>query len=199
MMSREFTRREKILLLVLCLLLLIVLYYQFLIKDVDETIEKYDTTDLETELLIEQAKAMQIKQMDAELKKASPGTLTLVASYNNMKNEITALNDIFSAADTYNIEFVQPVREGDSVRRDIHIVFTAGSYDRAEEIIKKIHDCKYRCLVKDVRVIKGSGTGIGTGTVSASVTATFFETMYGADTTVGLEVKEDEGKKTSEE
>ena len=38
MMSREFTTREKILLLVLCVLLLGIVYYEFIIKYVDETI-----------------------------------------------------------------------------------------------------------------------------------------------------------------
>ena len=42
MMSREFTTREKILLLVLCVLLLGIVYYEFIIKYVDETIKQYN-------------------------------------------------------------------------------------------------------------------------------------------------------------
>ena len=85
MMSREFTSREKILLLVLCVLLLGIAYYEFIIKDVDETIKKYDTEDLETELLIEQTKAQSIMDMEAEMKNAKAQTGSVVASYNNIK------------------------------------------------------------------------------------------------------------------
>lgn len=187
MMSREFTPREKILLLVLCVMLLGILYFQFIVKDVDETIEKYNTEELETELLMEQTKAMQIKQMEQELKNADPGTLTLVASYNNVKNELNELNDIFSAANAYNLEFAVPIKEGSYVRRDIHITFTAGSYKSAEAIIQKLHDCKYRCLIQNLSINNGSGIGIQTGSVSANMTVTFFETMYDATTTKGLE------------
>lgn len=191
MMSREFTPREKILMLVLCVLLLGIMYFQFIVRDVNETIEKYNTEELETELLMEQTKAMQIKQMEQELKNADPGTLTLVASYNNVKNELNELNDIFSAANAYNLEFAVPVKEGSYVRRDIHVVFSAGSYSSAEAIIKKIHDCRYRCLIQNLSINNGSGIGIQSGTVSANMTVTFFETMYDATTTKGLEVIDD--------
>ena len=85
MMSREFTTREKILLLVLCVLLLGIVYYEFIIKYVDETIKQYNTEDMETELLIEQAKAQSIMDMESEMKNTKAKTGSVVASYNNIK------------------------------------------------------------------------------------------------------------------
>ncbi|SCJ72242.1 Uncharacterised protein [uncultured Eubacterium sp.] len=197
MMSREFTSREKILLLVLCVLLLGIAYYEFIIKDVDETIKKYDTEDLETELLIEQTRAQSIMDMEAEMKNAKDQTGSVVASYNNIKNEISALNDIFSAASTYNFDFSQAIKDGDAVRRDISVSFTAGSYNTTESIIAKLHGCKYRCLIRNISINTSSGEGISSGEVSVSMTVTFFETMYNANTTDGLEENKDEGKTTA--
>lgn len=197
MMSREFTTREKILLLVLCVLLLGIVYYEFIIKYVDETIKQYNTEDMETELLIEQAKAQSIMDMESEMKNTKAKTGSVVASYNNIKNEISALNDIFGAASTYNFDFNQAIKDGDAVRRDINISFTAGSYSTAEAIIEKLHDCKYRCLIRNISINTSSGEGISSGSVSVSMTVTFFETMYNANTTDGLEENKDEGTTTS--
>lgn len=197
MMSREFTTREKILLLVLCVLLLGIVYYEFIIKDVDETIKQYDTEDLETELLIEQTKAQSIMDMEAEMKNTKAETDSVVASYSNIKNEISALNDIFAAASTYNFDFNQAMKDGDAVRRDINISFTAGSYSTAERIIEKLHDCKYRCLIRNISINTSSGEGISSGSVSVSMTVTFFETMYNANTTDGLEESEKDAGKTT--
>lgn len=197
MMSREFTSREKILLVVLCVLLLGILYYEFIVKDVEETIKKYDTEDLETELLIEQTKAASIMDMEAEMEAAKAESGSVVASYNNIKNEISALNDIFAAASTYNFDFNQAIKDGDAVRRDISISFTASSYNTAEAIIEKLHDCKYRCLIRNISINTSSGEGISSGSVSVSMTVTFFETMYNANTTDGLEESSDEGNTTA--
>lgn len=197
MMSREFTTREKILLLVLCVLLLGIVYYEFIVKDVDETIKQYDTEDLETELLIEQTKAQSIMDMEAEMKNTKAETDSVVASYSNIKNEISALNDIFAAASTYNFDFNQAMKDGDAVRRDINISFTAGSYSTAERIIEKLHDCKYRCLIRNISINTSSGEGISSGSVGVSMTVTFFETMYNANTTDGLEESEKDAGKTT--
>lgn len=197
MMSREFTSREKILLVVLCVLLLGILYYEFIVKDVEETIKKYNTEDLETELLIEQSKAASIMDMEAEMEAAKAESGSVVASYNNIKNEISALNDIFAAATTYNFDFNQAIKDGDAVRRDITISFTASSYNTAESIIEKLHDCKYRCLIRNISINTSSGEGISSGSVSVSMTVTFFETMYNANTTDGLEESSDEGNTTA--
>lgn len=189
-MSREFSKREKALLLVLCVLLLGILYWQFIYKATEEAVAKYDTVDLETDLLMEQTKASQIKQMEAELKNIDFSAMSVVESYNNMKSELAELNDIFAASTAYNLDFATPVRDGDDVRRNINITFTAPSYARAEAIIESIYNCKYRCLIRDVSIANGSGSNIGAGSVRASMTVTFFETMYNATTEKGLEEAE---------
>ena len=181
MMSRSFTKREKILLLVLCVLLLGILYYQFVYKTTVAMIDKYDTADLETDLQIEQTKAINIKNMEKEINANKSGSGGVVASYNNIKNELAALNDIFAAASSYNLDFGQAVQDGDAVRREVNVTFTAANYSQAKAIIKAIHDCRYRCLIRSMSVSAADTE------VSATMDVTFFETMYNANSNGGLE------------
>ncbi|MGF6376144.1 hypothetical protein M2140_001215 [Clostridiales Family XIII bacterium PM5-7] len=193
MLSRNFSKREKILLVVLCALLFGLLYYQFVIKEVNQIIEANSTEELETELLTEQSRAMDIVRMKKEMDENKSMTNKVVASYNNVKNEISALNTIFANAVDYNLNFSDPVKEGDAVRRVIDISFTARSYDGAVSIIKELYNCKYRCLIRNINISPGSSTGgINSGTVSVNLQVTFFETMFNADTQQGLEEIKDE-------
>ena len=57
MMSRSFTKREKILLLIMAVLLLGLVYYRFVIVETANAVERYDVSELESELLVEQMKA----------------------------------------------------------------------------------------------------------------------------------------------
>ena len=52
MMSRSFTKREKILLLIMAVLLLGLVYYRFVIVETANAVERYDVTELESELLV---------------------------------------------------------------------------------------------------------------------------------------------------
>lgn len=189
MMHREFTTREKILLLVLCFIMLAVFYYEIVVKNVEETIQRYDTSELEIELMMEQQKAMQIQSMEQEMAILKESG-SLVPTYNNIKSTIRELNDIFDGAQEYHFEFGKAVRDGDAVRRDISITFSASSYAGAEAIIQKLHDCKYRCLIRTLSISSGSETG----GVNASLQVTFYETMYEASSTLGLEEAKNEAQ-----
>lgn len=180
MMSREFTRREKLLLIIMCILLIGILYFQFVYKPVKENIKKYDTSKLETTLLKEQTKAANIKKMNTEMATNKASNVGVVATYNNVKKELSALNTIFASASSFNLEFADPVKDGDAVRRNVNITFTTGSYTTANTIIRNLHNCKYRCLIRTVSLTKGDGG------VSGTMQVTFFETLYGAKNADGL-------------
>ncbi len=190
MMSREFTKREKILLVVMCALLLGILYFQFVYKPAKASIKKYDIEKLQDELVTEQQKATKIKKMKSEMASNKTDNVGEIASYNNLTNEISALNDIFAAADTFNLNFSEPVKDGQAVRRNIDISFTAGSYKTAEGIISDLYSCKYRCLIRTLN-LSSSGGSVGSGAVSGTVKVTFFETLYNASSESGLKTAED--------
>lgn len=193
MMSREFTKREKILLVVMCVLLLGILYFQFVYKPAKANIKKYDTTDIQEQLLTEQAKATSIEKMKNEMATNKASNVGEVSSYNNLTNEISALNDIFTPANTFNLNFAAPVKDGGAVRRNIDITFSAGSYNTAESIIDALYSCKYRCLIRTVN-ITSSGGSVGSGSVSGTVKVTFFETLYNATSQSGLKSSSDTTK-----
>lgn len=190
MLSREFTTREKILIVALAFLLIGILYYQFVYKTTKANIKKYDTSTLSSTLKIEQSKAQKMKTMKAEMASNKQKDNGVVASYNNIKNEVKALNDIFAGATTYNVEFEDPTKDGEAVRRNIDITFTTTSYSSAKKIINKLYKCKYRCLISDISIGSVSSTGTNasssTGSVSGTIKATFFETLYNAVTEDGL-------------
>ena len=174
----------------MCALLLGILYFQFVYKPAKANIKKYDTTDLQEQLMTEQAKATSIKKMKKEMATNKAGNVGEVTSYNNLTNEISALNDIFAAASTFNFDFSEPVKDGDAVRRNIDITFSAGSYSTAESIISSLYSCKYRCLIRTVNITSAGGS-VGSGSVSGTVKVTFFETLYNATTQSGLKSSSD--------
>ncbi|MDD2218376.1 MAG: hypothetical protein PHX63_08120 [Eubacteriales bacterium] len=189
MKKRNFSLREKILFTILAVLLIAVMYYQFVLGNVDKASQKYDLDALNEELQTEQIKAASITSMQKEIEAGKAGAVTYIASYDNLRNEMKALNDILAASSSYSLNFSNPVKEDNIVRRDIKIDFTARNYAGAKNILKALYDCEYRCLIRDINMSNGPGNtgGISSGVVDVNLTVTFFETMHNADSYEGLE------------
>lgn len=152
-MNRELSKKEIILILVLAFFLLGLFYYQFVYKDIENKKAMYDTANIDDEILIEQTKLAQINKMKSEIEANKSNTSAgYVETYDNQKAEITALNDILSGAYTFNIGFDQAVSNDDAVRRNMNVTFSAASYSDAKKIITDLHDCKYRCLIRDLSI-----------------------------------------------
>ena len=95
-------------------------------------------------------------------------------SYNSIEAETTFLNDVLTAADEYSISFSNPSRNGEQVRRNVSLRFTAGSYDTAQSILENLAAGEFRCLLGDLRY-----SGSQDSAAAVSVNLTFFETMAG--------------------
>lgn len=195
-MKRELKRREIALLLVLTVVLLGLVYYQFIYKSVKNAETEYDTTEIENEILAEETKSAQKKRMLAEIE-ANKDENKIVESYDNIKNEINELNDIFADSESFSFSYDTPTANDDAVRRPIAVVFTAKDYATAKSILTKLSDSYYRCLITDLSVntasLQGyaSGDNIASGPVSVSLNVTFYETLYNATTTDGLQIEEE--------
>ncbi len=155
----------------------------------------------------EEKKASAIKKMQQEMQEAQAEQSGEVSTYDNFKAEANALNAIFAQADSFNFNFSRPVADGDAVRRDIVISFTASNYVVARNILQQIHDCPYRTLISDVNinavreenrnVVYAENPSIYTDAIQGSLRVTFYETLYDAKTTAGLEIeKEKKGSST---
>lgn len=199
MLSRPFTKFEKILLLIMVVLLLGLTYYLFVYSPVQKRIEAADTTLLESQIEEELYKAYIIQTMKEEVDDSQKNLNGVVSTYDNFKSEAALLNTIFvPLAETYNYNFQTPVATGDTVRRTITISFTASDYQVARKIIQMIHDSRYRCMLNDISVSAVADSSrdyssLKTNPVRCSVDVTFYETLIGAGSTAGLKI---EGSKT---
>ena len=183
-MSRDFTRAEKLLILLLVLILLGLVYYRFVHVTVTETIANAESEQqmLQTELTAAEQRIAYLrgiqKQMD-ELE--AKGTLSWMGSYNNSKNELKFLNDILADTVQYSISFANVTRRGDQIRRSFTLQYRTRSYDAAQNIMERLCASEDRCLMGDVKCAIASD-----GTVTTNCSATFYETMVGGTPDAGL-------------
>ena len=189
-LNYTFSRKELALLLLLVIVCLVMIYYRFVYVPIQDQIASYDTVYLEDQIVIEQAMAMKIMAMKEEIEASHESELAEIATYDNLKAEIIELNQIVADAKEFNFSFQQPYAEGNVVRRNITLTFTAEDYEEAEKIIRALYGCKYRCQIGDMSISSTSNSrNVQEGDVKVTLQATFFETLYGAETTEGLAVE----------
>lgn len=191
-LSRDFTLKEKILLLILSIALIALAYYQFIDQPVRSELAsaQAEKESIQIELDAVQLKLAQLKKMEQELTGLTgSGGLGMIASYNNSKAEIDLLNDILEDTQQYSISFSDVTRNGDLIRRNFSLRFTAKNYEEATAMLAKLNSSEYRCLLGNVYCDSEDGD-LTKGPVSVSATATFFETMVGGKADAGLPADE---------
>jgi hypothetical protein len=197
-LNREISKKGTVIFFILLVAFLGLLYYEVVYLPLENEMASYDTTELDSEMQLEQARAMKIKAMNEEMAKNKGAAVGIVATYNNLKNEMKALNDIVgNHADTYNFSFEDPVGSGTTVRRNMTISFTVDSYASAEDIIKQLYSCEYRLLISDMTISPNQNDNLEEGAVDVNMNVTFFETTEGADTEEGIVWEDDEEDGTS--
>ncbi len=203
---RNLKRSEEIMLLVLAAILIGLFYYQFVYKGLQTARIQYDTSILEVErdsLLVKKASMEQMEKAIDSGKESSG----VVATYNNQKNELIALNNIFADAEQLDVSFSTPTAtSGDTtVRRNVSIGFQAANYAKAREMIDALYNCGYRCLIQDINLSPASGSGssadasLSNSGVRVDLTATFYETTYNATSTDGIDFESAAVEETTEE
>jgi len=188
-LNRALTRKELALVLALTLAFLGLFYYRFVYLNVQDQLAEYDTSALESEIAVEQAKAARMKNMQAEIEINRGNETGQVATYDNIKNEIDLLNDILMASSEYQLGWEQPEATGDTVRRNVSITYTAPDYEKALDIIRQIYQSKCRTLIRTAALTPNGSQDSQTldnGPVSVSMDVTFYETLNGAASTDGL-------------
>jgi len=183
-MSRDFTRNEKILIVILALILLGLAYYQFVDKTVRGSIvnAQFEASMLETELAAAQARlaaAQQVKNSMDELE--ASGQKSWMGSYNNSKAEVAFLNTILADTLQYSVTFSDVTRTGDQIRRSFTLEYRTASYASAHEIMARLCQSHDRCIVSDA-----SCSLENDGVVVVRQAATFYETMVGGIPDAGL-------------
>ena len=190
MLKHKFTLRESILLLVATILALGIFYYEVIYKNYQDALSKYDVTNIQQESEILMAKAVKKKTMETYIDEHKNTSFGEVATYNNITNEIEALAEIFEDKNI-SISWQEPYLIDSIVRRNVEISTKVGSYKEAEEIVNKIANLKYRCIISSLSINTRNNQSVEEeNEITLSMSVTFYETVEGASDLSGLVVEE---------
>ncbi len=183
-MSRDFTRTEKILLLLLAVILVGLVYYRFVYVLVNDSVNSSNSEAqaLQTEISAAEGRLTHLQSLQSEMDTMEEeGTMSYMPSYNNSKDEIAFLNDVLASTEKYSISFADVTRSGDQIRRSFTLQFETTSYKTAQKILESLCESRDRCLVGDIRCNINE-----TGRTTVNAAATFYETMVGGTPDAGL-------------
>ena len=96
-MQYVLTRTQKLALVLLALLVLLAGWYVGIYTPIQDRIRAADTAGLEDEIALEQMKASKIKAMQAEIDENRASGAPVVPSYNNFKQELEQLNEVYGS------------------------------------------------------------------------------------------------------
>jgi hypothetical protein len=108
-------------------------------------------------------------------------------SYNNSKAETSFLSSILQSTKNYSIAFSDVTRNGNQIRRSFTLQYTTNTYREAENVMDRLCQGEYRCLISDVNCNLNAQ-----GMTTISLTATFYETMVGGTPDSGLPKDQEE-------
>lgn len=175
-MKRKLTAREWILLGVLAVLAAVsgyvMLFYMPVTTQRDNAINEAELCRLELEAA--QLRLEEKRRMERELEEIfaqSEDPLSL-APYDNLQPVMMELNAILDGAEDYSLSFGTVDTEEPIVRRSISMTYTTGSYAAARDILQRLHDSAYRCMLDSVGISVGQE---GNGSVTVDSTIVFFE------------------------
>lgn len=189
MLKYKFSNREIILLLIAVMLGLGLIYYSVILKSYNENVTKYDTTNLETELAISDAKLTKYENMKNYIEQYEDVYVGSVVSYDNIVNLFYNFSDVLDGkVKGINITVGDPIELETIVRRDVTISFIANNNEIINNILSYFEDCEYRVIINKVQVSsKEDGYNLNnSGEVNASIVLTFFETTKDAKYNYGL-------------
>ena len=187
-LSRDFTFQERLLLIFLSLVLVGLFYYQFVDQPVRTALNSCATekASLQVELEAVNNQISVLTQMQEELDGIRvSGRVSKMESYNNSKAELALLNDALKYTTRYVITFADVTREGDQIRRDFSLQFSAPDYDTMKTVLSQLAVSPYRCLIGDINCTT-SRYNDATSEIQVNATATFYETMVGGTPDAGL-------------
>ena len=190
LLSRDFTKKEKILILIGCIVLVLLLYYKFVDQTVRETITAAEETreNLDIEIQLKETELIRLQAMQAELEATETSSSLLsgyMPSYNAVKTELAFLNDLLADTETYNLALRDVTKSGDQIRREAAIEFTVADPAQADRIFTDLANFENRILVTDMQMTSADGD-LSKGEVSVIMDVTFYETMDGGKSDAGL-------------
>lgn len=189
-LSKQFTRREKVLLAILALLLLFALYYLAVHRPVTEALDRIqaESETVSMDLTVLEAKQQRMVAMQKELDEIlSQPNVSEIPKYDNLQRVMDFLNTVLSSASEYSLSFqgLQQPQDGGILRRAMQMTFISPSYEGAQDMVTQLQNCPYRCQLSDISIAPAAADGqsqdtaaaLTDGPVEVSVTVTFFEKL----------------------
>ncbi len=164
MLMHSFTKREKIILIIAAIALLIGFYFLVIHYPVKTRLAEIDAEKLtvEDERMIADVKLAGYNKMKKELDEifAMPAEeLTYMPEYDNAVVLMSILDGIIPRSG-YSIS--QSVsQEGTIAARSVNFNFTADDYMQAKQVLGKLQNTGYRCLMQDLTISPGDGSVTG--------------------------------------
>lgn len=187
-LSRDFTIREKVLLGFLLVILLGLAYYLLVDMNVRSALERAESqkSTLETELTVVQARVAQLRKMQTEIDKIkTDGTFKQMPSYNNSKEVTKLLNNVLGELG-YRISFANVAQEGELVRRNLTLNFTADNYETVERVLAGLAGSEYRCLIGNVSCATRYVYKTEESVIDVTAAITFYETTVDGKADQGI-------------
>lgn len=201
-MNRRKEQIQKIVLIAIGIVLIVgVIYYFGFYKVTEKIREKYDTVQLEDQLLLYQTRAKRLSTMKEELAVSKEKNVGVMQEYNSLQKEIIELNKIFKNVSDYQFYFGDPTADEKVVRRDISITFHASSYQSAKKIIKQLYEFPYKSKIHGISIVDtSSNSGINkTKDVDVSLQITIYESITENSDVSGLQKYESEDNQEDED
>lgn len=188
MLKYKFSNREIILLLIAVILGLGLVYYSVILKSYNENVAKYDTSNLQVELSVVDAKLVKYENMKKYIEKNENVKVGSVVSYDNLVNLFANFTDVLDKkVANISITLNDPVELDGIVRRKATISFVANNNDIVNNVLSNIIESDYRVVVDKVQVSVDEESGnLSSGKVKANFELTFFETTKDAKYNYGL-------------
>ncbi len=155
-MTRNLTPREWLLLAILAVLLLVSSYLMFfylpMSTERDNLQRDIESSRLELEVAqIQVENKQRMEQELAQIFAQNPNPIGL-AHYDNVQAVMLELHSILQAADDYALSFSTVDASQKIVRRSISLNFTSGSYASARQILQRLNDSAYRCMLESLSI-----------------------------------------------
>ena len=177
-MNRSLAPREWLLLAVLLVVLLISSYLMFfylpMSTERDNLRRDIESTGLELEAAqIRVENKQRMERELAEIFAQNPNPIGL-AHYDNLQAVMLELHTILNAADDYALSFSTVDSTQKIVRRSISLNFTSSSYAAARQILQRLDNSAYRCMLESLTISLNQSRNRGSS-VAVNGVIVFFE------------------------
>ena len=164
-------------------------YYFFVVQNVAnmKAANAVELEEVQTQITVQSTIASMRSSMQHELDQMGDvENLPVIATYDNLRNELDELNAILGQATSFDMKMAQPTVEGETVRRTITLTFTTPNYDAAIALVEGLQNSKYRCEITDFSF---NGKMLADGSiesVSGTLNVTYYETTADSTNLNGL-------------